>query len=72
MKAEEARKITEQNQVKLHDVIAHIKDASGRGEDSLRIDNLGQEVMKELLKLGYNIGQSIDPHIGYTIHICKW
>ena len=72
MKAEEARKISEQKKATLEQATEIIKANAQLGHNSVIIHNLNSKTVVELMHLGYKVGIHKDPINGMEHHTVSW
>lgn len=71
MKALEARRITEQNQLSLTDALDTIANQAKCGVKICMFANLHQDTLYRLLELGYKVSKHIDP-MGMEVDRIEW
>lgn len=71
MKALEARKMTEQNQLSLTDALKMIEGEAKRGGKMCMFHNLHSDTFTRLLELGYKVSKHIDP-MGMELDRIEW
>lgn len=71
MKAEEAKRLTEQNQLNLDKALKFIDEAAKRGESMCIFSNLHADTFNRLFDLGYTVSKVTDP-MGYRFIRIEW
>ena len=72
MKANEARKLTEENQITLDKAIDSIHSSASSGCGVMSFINLGHDVMTQLIGLGYKVSLFTDPVTADKVHRVEW
>lgn len=71
MKAEEARKLSEEKQIKFDAALKIIKQQAEYGSTSCLFQNLHKDTIEDLMRLGYKLSIHTDP-MGIERHVCNW
>lgn len=71
MKATEAKRITEQNQLSLTDALKQIEGAANSGRSAYVFDNLHLDTFTRLIELGYKVSKFTDP-MGWDFTKIEW
>lgn len=71
MNANEARKLTEENQMSLTDAIKSIEASAKRGDKMCLFPNLHQDTLYRLIGMGYKISKFTDP-MGLEVDRIEW
>ncbi|MDH3382039.1 MAG: hypothetical protein OEL54_05000 [Flavobacteriaceae bacterium] len=72
MNATEARKLSEDNQTTLDQVLEQIKHQALYGATNIVLFNLNSNSVPELMKLGYKLSIHRDIMSGIEHYLCSW